>query len=72
MKENRETEEFESPGCPGTLFVDQSGLNLRDLYFLSAGIKGVKHHVWLRKAFYMVMRYTKMTIRSVQKKESNA
>jgi hypothetical protein len=31
-----------SPGCPGTHFVDQAGLEL-----LSAGIKGVRHHAQL-------------------------
>ena len=32
-----------SPGCPGTHFVDQAGLELRNPP-ASAGIKGVRHH----------------------------
>ena len=32
-----------SPGCPGTHFEDQAGLELRDAS-VSAGIKGVCHH----------------------------
>jgi hypothetical protein len=32
-----------SPGCPGTHFVDQAGLKLRNL---PAGIKGIRHHAW--------------------------
>ena len=35
------------PGCPGTHFVDQAGLELRNpacLCLPSAGIKGVHHH----------------------------
>jgi hypothetical protein len=31
-----------SPGCPGAHFVDQAGLELRNLP--CAGIKGVRHH----------------------------
>jgi hypothetical protein len=41
-----------SPGCPGTHFVDQAGLELRDppasLCLPSSGIKGVCHHTRLR------------------------
>jgi hypothetical protein len=35
-----------SPGCPGTDFVDQAGLELRNLPASAscAGIKGVRHH----------------------------
>jgi hypothetical protein len=36
-----------SPGCPGTHFVDQAGLELRNppaTASPSAGIKGVDHH----------------------------
>jgi hypothetical protein len=35
-----------SPGCPGTHFVDQAGLELKSacLCLPSAGIKGVRHH----------------------------
>jgi hypothetical protein len=39
-----------SPGCPGTHFVDQAGLELRNIACLclpSAGIKGVCHHARL-------------------------
>jgi hypothetical protein len=38
-----------SPGCPGTHFVDQAGLELRNppAYASSAGIKGVCHHARL-------------------------
>jgi hypothetical protein len=42
-----------SPGCPGTHFVDQAGLKLRNLPAYpsppppSAGIKGVHHHTRL-------------------------
>jgi hypothetical protein len=35
------------PGCPGTHFVDQAGLELRNPLAsasMSAGIKGVRHH----------------------------
>ena len=32
-----------SPGCPGTHFVDQAGLKIRNLP-ASAGIKGMCHH----------------------------
>jgi hypothetical protein len=38
---------FSSPGCPGTHFVDQSGLERQRsvcLCFLSAGTKGMHHH----------------------------
>jgi hypothetical protein len=38
-----------SPGCPGTHFVDQAGLELRNLPASSAGIKGVYHH---RRAWF--------------------
>jgi hypothetical protein len=33
------------PGCPGTLYIDQVGLKLTEMYacFLGAGIKGVLH-----------------------------
>jgi hypothetical protein len=34
-----------SPGCPGTHFVDQAGIELRNLP-ASAGIKGVHHRTW--------------------------
>jgi hypothetical protein len=35
-----------SPGCPGTFYVDQAGLQQRPscLSFLGAGMKGVHHH----------------------------
>jgi hypothetical protein len=35
-----------SPGCPGTHFVDQAGLELKSvcLCLPSAGIKGMRHH----------------------------
>jgi hypothetical protein len=33
-----------SPGCPGTHFVDQVGLELRNLPASASGIKGVRHH----------------------------
>ena len=36
-----------SPGCPGTHFVDQAGLELRNppaSASLSSGIKGVRHY----------------------------
>jgi hypothetical protein len=40
-----------SPGCPGTHFVDQAGLELRKRIPASAsqvlGIKGVRHHAQL-------------------------
>jgi hypothetical protein len=39
-----------SPGCPGTHFVDQAGLELRNpptSASQSAGIKGVHHHAHL-------------------------
>jgi hypothetical protein len=38
-----------SPGCPGTHYVDQAGLKLRNrlLCFPSAGIKGVRHYAQL-------------------------
>jgi hypothetical protein len=39
-----------SPGCPGTHFVDQAGLELRNppaSEFPSAGTKGVHHHAQL-------------------------
>jgi hypothetical protein len=39
-----------SPGCPGTHFVDQAGLKLRNLpasASQSAGIKGMRHHAQL-------------------------
>lgn len=38
------------PGCPGTLYTGQSGLELRDLptsASLSTGIKGLCHHTLL-------------------------
>jgi hypothetical protein len=38
-----------SPGCPGTHFVEQAGLELTCLR--SAGIKGVCHHAWLQFIF---------------------
>ena len=37
-----------SPGCPGTHFVDQAGLELRNP-LASAGIKGMCHHARLVK-----------------------
>jgi hypothetical protein len=33
-----------SHGCPGTHFVDQADIELRNL---PAGIKGMHHHAWL-------------------------
>jgi hypothetical protein len=36
-----------SPGCPGTHFVDQAGLELGNPpASASAGIKGMHHHAW--------------------------
>jgi len=38
-----------SPGCPGTHFVDKfaSIQKFACLYFMSTGIKGVRHWAWL-------------------------
>lgn len=38
-----------SPSCPGSYFVDQAGLELRDLpvSVSGTGIKGICHHAWL-------------------------
>jgi hypothetical protein len=36
-----------SPGCPGTHFVDQAGLELKIRLPLPPGIKGVRHHAQL-------------------------
>jgi hypothetical protein len=32
------------PGCPGTLFVDQAGLELIEICLPSAGIRGMSHY----------------------------
>jgi hypothetical protein len=43
-----------NPGCPGTHFVDQAGLELRNLPASAsayAGIKGVCHHARLIREF---------------------
>jgi hypothetical protein len=55
-----------SPGCPGTHFVDQAGLELRNppasasqvlgSLLPSAGIKGVCHHAW--RSFLHRPRFT--------------
>jgi hypothetical protein len=45
-----------SPGCPGTHFVDQAGLELRNLPVSappSAGTEGVRHHARLPCLFYV-------------------
>jgi hypothetical protein len=36
-----------SPGCPGTHFVDQAGLELRNPPTTASVIKGVRHHAQL-------------------------
>jgi hypothetical protein len=43
-----------SSGCPGTHFVDQAGLELRNRLPLP-GIKGVCHHARLKCDFYLLM-----------------
>ena len=45
-----------SPGCSGTHFVDQAGIELRNLP-ASAGIKGVHHHTRLRSTNFKLRRY---------------
>jgi hypothetical protein len=42
-----------SPGCPGTHFVDQAGLELRNLPASASqvGIKGMRHHCLAEKSF---------------------
>jgi hypothetical protein len=45
-----------SPDCPGTHFVDQAGLELRNppaLCLPNAGIKGVRHHARQRIEFFV-------------------
>jgi hypothetical protein len=45
-----------SPGCPGTHFVDQAGLELRNPpASASAGIKGRRHHAWLKILFLFLI-----------------
>jgi hypothetical protein len=40
-----------SPGCPGTHFVDQAGLELRNLPASASRVLGVRHHAWLLLLF---------------------
>jgi hypothetical protein len=47
----RDRVSLNSPGCPGTHFVDQAGLGTQKstcLCLPSAGIKGVHHHAQLK------------------------
>jgi hypothetical protein len=40
-----------SSGCPGSHSVGQAGLELRNPP-ASAGIKGVRHHAWLKRLLF--------------------